>query len=73
MSYLVTYFTKQEGWKESLGTSQVIQWQRLHTPNAGGGGVQVRFPVRELDAHATNATKILYVATKTQGSQISTY
>lgn len=52
---------------------RVVQWQRLHTPSAGGGGVQVRFPVRELDAHATNATKILHVATKTQGRQINTY
>ena len=29
-----------------VGTSQVVQWPRLHAPNAGGLGL---IPVKELD------------------------
>ena len=37
-----------------LGTFLVVQWLRIHTPNAGGSGSQVRSLVRELDPTCHN-------------------
>ena len=58
-----------------LGTSLVVQWVRLHAPNAGGPGSIPGWGARShvhaatKSSHAT--TKIPHAKTKTQCSQIN--
>ena len=67
------YDTNQHIYKTKTGTSLLVQWLRLHTPNAGGPGsipgqgtrshmLQLNIPYTEM--------KIPLAATKTQHSQI---
>ena len=55
-----------------MGTSLVVQWSRLHAPNAGGPGLMpgqgTRARVQQLKILQV-ATKILSAATKTQRNQ----
>ena len=55
--------------KFTVGTSLVVQWLRLHTPNAGGPG---SIPGQGTRSHMQQL-KILYAATKTWHIQISKY
>ena len=58
----------------SLGTSLVVQWLRLHAPDARGSGLipgqgtRPHMPQRKI-SHV--ATKTPHIATKTQCSQIN--
>ena len=54
--------------KVKIQTSLVVQWLRLHTPNAGGLGL---IPVQGTRSHKPQL-KIPHVATKTWYSQINT-
>ncbi|TEA34456.1 hypothetical protein DBR06_SOUSAS23310014, partial [Sousa chinensis] len=47
--------------KSILRTSLVVQWVRLHTPNAGGPG---SIPGQRTRSHMHAATKSLHAATK---------
>ena len=47
--------------KSILRTSLVVQWVRLHTPNAGGPG---SIPGRGTRSHIHATTKSLHAATK---------
>ena len=53
----------------NLGTSLVVQWLRLHAPNARGLG---SIPGQGTRSHMPQL-KILHAATKTQCSQINKY
>ena len=67
--------------KERPGTSLVVQWLRLHTPNEGSPGLTpgqgIRSHIPQLRAHVPQlkipnvATKIPHATTKTQRSQIN--
>ena len=56
------------------GTSLVVQWLRLHAPNAEGPGSTpgqgIRIHILQLRVHMLQV-KILYAATKTWCSQIN--
>ena len=60
----------------SAGTSLVVQWLRLHTPNAGGPGLipgqEIRSRLPQLRVHMLQL-KIPCAATKTQHSQINKF
>ena len=62
--------------KSKGGTSLVVQWLRLHAPNAGSPGLSpglgTRFHMPQLRVH-TLQLKILHAATKAWCSQINKY
>ena len=64
MNGIIVASGTQEG---NLGTSLVVQWLRLHAPNAGGPASILGQGTKIL--HAT--TKSLHAATKTQCSQVN--
>ena len=49
----------------ALGTSVVVQWLRLHTPNAGGWG---SIPGQGTRLHMLQLKKIPHIATKIEES-----
>ena len=51
----------------NIETSLVVQWLKLHTPNAGGPGL---IPGQETTSH-TLQLKMPHATTKTQHSQIN--
>ena len=55
--------------KDDQGTSLVVQWLRLHDPNAGGLG---SIPGQGTRSHMLQL-KVPHAATKTQHSQINKY
>ena len=50
-----------------IGTSLVVQWLRLHAPNAGGRGSN---PAQGTRSHMHAATKSSHATTKTRRNQI---
>ena len=61
--------SENEEKKVRIGTSLVVQWLKLHTPNAGGqGSGSIPDQGAELP-HA--AGKVLHATAKTQCSQIN--
>ena len=59
---------KGEGRGRKRGTFLVVQWLRLHSPNAGALG---SIPPQRTRSHMPQLRlKILHAATKTQSSQI---
>ena len=54
--------------EQETGTSLVVQWLRLHAPNAGGPG---SIPGQGTRSHMHATTKSLHAATKTWRSQIN--
>ena len=65
--------------RNGLGTSLVVQWPRLGTPNAGGPGsipgegTRSHMPQLKISPAATKTRKISPAATKTRSSQIYKY
>ena len=66
---LFSNFTNQPFPLHALGSSLLVQWLRLHAPNAGGSG---SIPAQGTRYHMLQS-KIPHAATKTWHSQINTF